>query len=100
GEYIASKIRETVKDPVAAEKLISSQYFGTKRVILDTNYYSIFNQDNVELVDVKEDAIDQITAKGILLKSGREIEVDMIVFATGFDAMTGSLTRMDIKGRG
>lgn len=99
GDYIASKIRETVNDPATAEKLISTQYFGTKRVILDTNYYSIFNQDNVELVDVKEDAIDQLTAKGILLKSGCEIEADMIVFATGFDAMTGSLTRMEIKGR-
>ncbi len=99
GDYIASKIRETVKDPVTADKLVPTQYFGTKRVILDTNYYSIFNQDNVELVDVKEDAIDRITERGILLKSGREIEVDMVVFATGFDAMTGSLTRMEIRGR-
>jgi cyclohexanone monooxygenase len=100
GEYIADRIRETVKDPAVAEKLISSQYFGTKRVILDTNYYEIFNQDNVELVDVKGDPIARITEKGILLESGREIEADMIVFATGFDAMTGSLTRMEIRGRG
>ncbi|MBM3595573.1 MAG: NAD(P)/FAD-dependent oxidoreductase [Alphaproteobacteria bacterium] len=99
GDYIASKIRETVKDPTTAEKLISTQYFGTKRVILDTNYYEIFNQDNVELVDIKGDPIARITEKGILLESGREIEVDMIVFATGFDAMTGSLTRMEIRGR-
>ncbi len=100
GDYIADRIRETVKDPAVAEKLISSQYFGTKRVILDTNYYEIFNQDNVELVDVKSDPIARITEKGMLLESGREIEADMIVFATGFDAMTGSLTRMDIAGRG
>ncbi|MCB2047999.1 MAG: NAD(P)/FAD-dependent oxidoreductase [Novosphingobium sp.] len=99
GDYIASKIRETVKDPATAEKLISTQYFGTKRVILDTNYYSIFNQDNVELVDVKGDPIDRITETGVRLKSGREIEADMIVCATGFDAMTGSLTRMEIRGR-
>ena len=100
GDYIADRIREAVKDLAVAEKLISSQYFGTKRVILDTNYYEIFNQDNVELVDVKSNPIVRITEKGLRLESGREIEVDMIVFATGFDAMTGSLTRMDITGRG
>jgi cation diffusion facilitator CzcD-associated flavoprotein CzcO len=99
GEYIASKIRETVKDPATAEKLISTQYFGTKRVILDTNYYSLFNQDNVELVDVKEDPIASIDKTGVILKSGRHIDADMIVCATGFDALTGSLTRMDIRGR-
>ncbi len=100
GDYIASKIRETVKDPKTAEKLISSQYFGTKRVILDTNYYSIFNQDNVELVDVKHDPIASIDKTGVNLESGRHIDADMIVCATGFDAMTGSLTRMEIRGRG
>jgi cation diffusion facilitator CzcD-associated flavoprotein CzcO len=99
GEYIASKICETVKDPATAEKLISSQYFGTKRVILDTNYYSIFNQDNVELVDVKSDPIASFDKTGVNLKSGRHIEADTIVCATGFDAMTGSLTRMEIRGR-
>ncbi|MBV1918510.1 MAG: NAD(P)/FAD-dependent oxidoreductase [Sphingomonadaceae bacterium] len=100
GDYIASKIREKVKDPQTAEKLISSQYFGTKRVIIDKNYYDIFNQDNVELVDVKGDPIDKITPTGIQLQSGRQIDVDTIVCATGFDALTGALTRMDIRGRG
>ncbi len=100
GEYIADRIREIVKDQAVAEKLISSQYFGTKRVILDTNYYEIYNQDNVELVDVKSDPIASIDKTGVNLKSGRHIDADMIVCATGFDAMTGSLTRMDIVGRG
>jgi cation diffusion facilitator CzcD-associated flavoprotein CzcO len=99
GDYIAARIRETVKDQETAEKLISSQYFGTKRVILDTNYYSIFNQDNVELVDVKSDPIAGFDKTGVTLASGRHIEADMIVCATGFDAMTGSLTRMEIRGR-
>ena len=100
GDYIADRIRETVKDQAVAEKLISSQYFGTKRVILDTNYYEIFNQDNVELVDVKSDPIASIDKTGVNLKSGRHIDADVLVCATGFDAMTGSLTRMEIKGRG
>ncbi|MCB2062222.1 MAG: NAD(P)/FAD-dependent oxidoreductase, partial [Novosphingobium sp.] len=100
GDYIADRIRETVKDQAVAEKLISSQYFGTKRVILDTNYYEIFNQDNVELVDVKSDPIASIDKTGVNLQSGRHIDADVLVCATGFDAMTGSLTRMEIKGRG
>ena len=99
-EYIAERILEIVSDPAAAEKLVPKQFYGTKRVILDTNYYSIFNQENVELIDVREDPIERITPAGIQTASGKLYEVDMIVCATGFDAMTGSLTRMDIHGRG
>ena len=100
-DYIKRKIRKTVKDPVVAEKLIPKGYaYGTKRQPLDTNYYETFNKDNVLLVDAKTDgAIEEITEKGIRA-GGKEYELDVIVFATGFDAMTGPLKALNLKGRG
>jgi cyclohexanone monooxygenase len=99
--YIKRKIRKTVKDPVVAEKLIPKGYaYGTKRQPLDTNYYETFNKDNVLLVDANTDGgIDEITEKGIRA-GGKEYEFDIIVFATGFDAMTGPLKALNLKGRG
>ena len=100
-EYIKRKIRKTVKDPVVAEKLIPKGYaYGTKRQPLDTNYYETFNKDNVLLVDANTDGgIEEITEKGI--RAGdKEYEFDIIVFATGFDAMTGPLKALNLKGRG
>ncbi len=100
-DYIKRKIRTTVKDPVVAEKLIPKGYaYGTKRQPLDTNYYETFNKDNVLLVDAATDgAIEEITEKGIRA-GGKEYEVDIIVFATGFDAMTGPLKALNLRGRG
>ena len=98
-DYIKRKIRTTVKDPVVAEKLIPKGYaYGTKRQPLDTNYYETFNKDNVLLVDAKTDgAIEEITEKGIRA-GGKEYEFDIIVFATGFDAMTGPLKALEPEG--
>ena len=100
-EYIKRKIRKTVKDTAVAEKLIPKGYaYGTKRQPLDTNYYETFNKDNVLLVDAKIDgAIEEITAKGVRA-GGKEYELDIIVFATGFDAMTGPLRAMNVRGAG
>ena len=100
-DYLKRKIRKTVKDPVVAEKLIPKGYaYGTKRQPLDTNYYETFNKDNVLLVDAKTDgAIEEITEKGIRA-GGKEYALDIIVFATGFDAMTGPLKALNLKGRG
>ena len=100
-DYIKRKIRKTVKDPVIAEKLIPKGYaYGTKRQPLDTNYYETFNKDNVLLVDANTDGgIEEITEKGIRA-GGKEYELDTIVFATGFDAMTGPLKALNLKGRG
>jgi len=100
-DYIKRKIRKTVKDPVVAEKLIPKGYaYGTKRQPLDTNYYETFNKDNVLLVDAKTDGgIEEITENGIRA-GGKEYELDIIVFATGFDAMTGPLKALNLKGRG
>ncbi|HWJ78140.1 MAG TPA: NAD(P)/FAD-dependent oxidoreductase [Niallia sp.] len=97
-EFVRSKIREIVKDPETADKLVPDHYYGTKRAIIDTNYFETYNRDNVSLVDVKKSPIEEITSKGIRTTDG-EYELDAIVFATGFDGMTGSLFKIDIKGR-
>jgi cation diffusion facilitator CzcD-associated flavoprotein CzcO len=100
-DYIQRKIRSTVKNPVVAEKLIPKGHaYGTKRQPLDTNYYETFNKDNVRLVDAATDGgIEEITEQGIRA-GGKEYPLDIIVFATGFDAMTGPLKALRLKGRG
>jgi cation diffusion facilitator CzcD-associated flavoprotein CzcO len=100
-DYIRRKIRQTVKDPVVAEKLTPKNHpYGTKRPPLDTNYYETFNKDNVLLVDASSDGeIEEIIAKGIRA-AGKEYEFDIIVFATGFDAMTGPFKALNLRGRG
>jgi cyclohexanone monooxygenase len=99
-DYLIRKIRSTVKDPAVAEKLIPKTYaYGTKRQPLDTNYYETFNKDNVLLVDASDAPIEEITPKGIRA-GGKEYDLDIIVVATGFDAMTGPLKNMGIRGRG
>ena len=100
-EYLRRKIRATVKDPAVAERLIPKGYaYGTKRQPLDTHYFETFNKENVLLVDAKADGpIEAITETGIRA-GGKEYEFDIIVFATGFDAMTGPLKALGIKGRG
>ena len=97
-EFIANKIRQRVKDPTIAEKLIPKNHgFGTRRVPLETNYYETFNQSNVELIDVNDTPIQSITEKGIRT-SLCEYNFDIIIYATGFDAITGSFDRIDIQG--
>ncbi len=99
-EFIRNKIRARVKDPVVAEKLCPKDHpFGSKRIPLETNYYEAYNQDNVLLVDVREAPIEAITPKGVKT-SNKEYEFDVIIYATGFDAITGALTSMDIRGEG
>ena len=97
--YLREKIREAVDDPETAEKLVpTDHYYGTKRPPLHTGYYDTFNEDHVRLVDVTEDPIERITHDGIRTAEGT-FEFDMIIYATGFDAMTGTLLQMDIRGR-
>jgi cyclohexanone monooxygenase len=100
-EFVRGKIRQTVKDPVTAELLCPKDYpLGTKRLCLDTDYYETYNRDNVTLVDVRANPVEEITATGIRLRAGDHVELDEIVFATGFDALTGPLLRMNITGSG
>jgi cation diffusion facilitator CzcD-associated flavoprotein CzcO len=97
-EFIADKIRQRVKDPAIAEKLIPKNHgFGTRRVPLETNYYETFNQNNVELIDVNDTPIQAITENGIQTTLC-EYNFDIIIYATGFDAITGSFDRIDIQG--
>lgn len=99
-EFIRSKIRETVNDPETTEKLLPVDHpFGSKRTLIDTNYFETYNRGNVELVDIRHSPIEGITPRGIRTED-EEFEFDMIVFATGFDAMTGTFLKMDIRGRG
>ena len=98
-EFIRSKIREIVKDPETAAKLSDFDHpYAAKRPPIDTDYFETFNRDNVTLVDVRAEPIERITPTGIRTRDA-EYPLDIIVFATGFDGMTGSLLRMDIRGR-
>ncbi|KAL4751955.1 hypothetical protein BDW72DRAFT_192465 [Aspergillus terricola var. indicus] len=99
-EFIANKIRQCVHDPVTAEKLIPKCHgFGTKRVPLESGYFEAFNQPNVELVDVKSDPIERVTAKGVKTRDN-EYDLDILIYATGFDAVTGAFTAVDFQGVG
>ena len=99
-EFIAEKIRQRVHDPELAEKLIPKDHgFGVQRVPLETNYYEAYNRDNVHLIDVQENPIEEVTPEGI--RTTAELyDLDVIVYATGFDAITGSFDRIDIRGIG
>jgi len=99
-EFVRSKIRSIVHDPVLAEMLAPKGYpLGTKRMCVDTGYYETFNRDNVTLIDTRATPIEEITPAGVRTSEG-EYTLDSLVFATGFDAMTGALTSIDIRGRG
>jgi cation diffusion facilitator CzcD-associated flavoprotein CzcO len=97
-DFVARKIRQRVTNPKVAEKLIPKNHgFGTRRVPLETRYYEAYNRDNVELVDILETPILRITPNGIETRE-REFEFDIIIYATGFDAITGSFDRIDLTG--
>jgi cation diffusion facilitator CzcD-associated flavoprotein CzcO len=100
-EFVREKMRERLKDPRLCELLIPTDYgFGTHRVPLESNYLEVYHQPNVELVSVKANPIKEVTPKGIKLADGTEYELDILILATGFDAGSGALTRIDIRGRG
>ncbi len=97
-EFVRERIREMVDDPAVAELLSPKTVLGCKRPCADTGYYETYNRPNVTLVDISEAPIEEITERG-LRTGGQHYGLDCIVFATGFDAMTGSLLRIDIRGR-
>jgi cation diffusion facilitator CzcD-associated flavoprotein CzcO len=97
-DFLARKIRQRVKDPAVAEKLIPKNHgFGTRRVPLESGYFEVYNQSNVKLVDINETPIERITPDGIKT-SDAEYRFDIIIYATGFDGITGSFDRIDIRG--
>jgi cyclohexanone monooxygenase len=98
-DFVRHKIREIVKNPKTAAALSPAGYpLGVKRICVDTNYYATFNRDNVELVNLQEEPLQQVTAAGVKT-SARDVELDALVFATDFDAITGALFAIDIRGR-
>ncbi|MEG0383778.1 MAG: NAD(P)/FAD-dependent oxidoreductase [Solibacillus sp.] len=97
-EFIRSKIRETVKNPETVESLLPNYYYTTKRPIIDTNYHETYNKEHVTLIDLKEQPIVRITKSGIQTAE-KEYTLDIIVYATGYDAMTGTLLKLNIMGR-
>ena len=100
GDFVREKIRATVADPEVAEQLVpKDHYIGTKRLCQDTGYFDTYNRDNVTLVDVKRAPIQEITEAGIRTSDG-EYPLDIIVFATGYDAVTGPLLNMNVRGTG
>ncbi|ANT54205.1 flavin-containing monooxygenase [Mesorhizobium amorphae] len=99
-EFVRNKIRATVKDPRVAEILCPKDHpFGSKRLCVDTEYFETYNRDNVTIVDIKADPIVEMTESGLCTSDG-EYRFDTLVLATGFDAMTGALNAIDIRGRG
>lgn len=101
-DFVAAKIREIVRDPATAEALIpdaDTYPVGGRRMVQDDRYYATFNRDNVTLVDTRQDPIERITSRTIQMASGNKIGLDVIVFATGFDAVTGTVMAIDIRGK-
>jgi cyclohexanone monooxygenase len=98
-EFVRGKIRQIVRDPVVAERLCPTHPIGCKRMCVDTGYYDTYNRSSVTLVDVSRAPIERITPRGIVT-GDREVRVDALVLATGFDAFTGALTSIDLRGRG
>ncbi|MGW0577446.1 flavin-containing monooxygenase [Streptomyces sp. NPDC002920] len=98
-DFVRAKIRAIVQDPETAAKLTPTDHpIGSKRICVDSGYYGTYNQEHVELIDLRAEPIEEITATGILTAEGQKT-FDVIVFATGYDAMTGPLTRIDLRGR-
>ena len=99
-EFITKKIRQRVKDPKIADKLTPKNHgFGTRRLPLESGYYEVYNQDNVLLVDINETPIEGITPRGIRT-SDKDYEFELMIYATGFDGVTGPYDRIDIRGSG
>jgi len=97
-DFVRNKIREIVNDRVVADLLSPKNIIGCKRLCVDTGYYEAFNKDNVKLIDISKSGIDEICGPGIRI--GKKVyELDVIIFATGFDAMTGALLNIDIRGK-
>ncbi|MGI9328653.1 MAG: flavin-containing monooxygenase [Pseudomonadales bacterium] len=99
GEFVRGKIREIVQDPETVNKLMPDYHFGTKRLILDNGYFETYNRDNVSLIDLREDPIEAFTPSSVRTKHS-EHPIDMLVLATGFDAVSGSMLKLNPKGRG
>lgn len=101
GSFVRNNVEAKVNDPVTAEIVTPLGYaFGTKRLCVDSGYYEAFNRPNVEAVNCRKAPIVRISENGVVTADGTEYRLDVIVFATGFDAMTGAVTKIDLRGKG
>ena len=98
-EFVRDKIRATVDDPDTARKLLPDYHFGTKRLILDNGYFETYNRSNVTLVDLRDDPIESFSSGAVHTRDG-DHPIDMLVLATGYDAVSGSMLKLNPKGRG
>ena len=99
-DFMAQKVRERVDDPVVADKLIPRNHgFGTRRVPLESGYFEAFNRSNIHLVDIQQSPIEHVTSNGITTLDGNEYELDVLIFATGFDAITGAFSAIEWHGK-
>ncbi|MDE0886279.1 MAG: NAD(P)/FAD-dependent oxidoreductase [Myxococcota bacterium] len=98
-DFVRAKIREIVHDPETARKLLPDYFVITKRPILENGYFDAYNRDNVSLIDLREDPIERFNTTSVVTRSG-EHPIDMLVLATGYDAISGSMLRLNPKGRG
>jgi cyclohexanone monooxygenase len=100
GEWVKDRLRERIDDPELAEKLMPAYPFAAKRLCVDTDYFETYNRSNVTLVDLRENGIEGVVEAGVRLADGSVVELDVLIFATGFDAVTGAIMRIDPVGRG
>jgi len=100
-DFWRDKVRQRIRDPRLQEKLAPTEPphpYGVKRISLEQSYYEVFNQDNVELVDLRDTPLERVTATGVLTRDGRLREMEVLILATGFDMVTGGLTAIDLRG--
>lgn len=100
GEFVKNKIRARIRDEALADKLTPTYPFAAKRLCVDTDYFEIYNRDDVTLVDLRDNPVSHADTAGIVLQDGSRIDLDVIVLATGFHALTGAILAVDIRGRG
>lgn len=99
-DFMEKKIRARIHDPVVADSLIPKTHgFGMRRLPLESGYFEVYNQPNVNLVDLQKTPIERVTPKGILTSDGKEHELDVLIYATGFDAITGAFSPIDWQGK-
>lgn len=99
GEFVKEKVRARIEDESVAERLLPTYPFAAKRLCVDTDYFEIYNRENVTLVDLREHGISHVVAGGIVLADDSRIDLDVIVLATGFHALTGAILGIDLRGR-
>lgn len=99
GDWVKERIRARITDPLVADRLMPTYPFAGKRLCVDTDYFEMYNRDNVTLVDLRQSGIASFDDNAVIREDGSRVEIDVLVLATGFNAMTGAMLALDIRGR-